>query len=82
MNSLKPRIKNMIVEQLFLPVEPDSISDEAPLMETYDIDSVALFTLAVGLETEFGISMEDVEFSPANFETVNAMAALIESKND
>ena len=71
----------MIVEQLFLPVESDSIADDISLMETYDIDSVALFTLAVGLESEFGISMEDVEFSPANFETVNAMAQLVESKD-
>ncbi len=80
MNNLKSRIKNMIVERLFLPVEPDSIADDASLMETYDIDSVALFELVVGLESEFDISMEDMEFSPANFETVNAMAALIESK--
>ena len=80
MNNLKSRIKTMIVEQLFLPVEPDSIADDAALMETYEIDSVSLFTLAVGLETEFGVSMEDIEFSPANFETVNAMAALVESK--
>ena len=80
MKPLKSRVKAMIVEQLFLPIEPDSIADDASLMEEYDIDSVSLFTLAVGLETEFGISMEDVEFSPANFETVNAMAALIESK--
>lgn len=80
MNSLKSRIKNMIVERLFLPVEPNSIADDASLMETYDIDSVALFELVVGLESEFDISMEDMEFSPDNFETVNAMAALIESK--
>ncbi len=70
----------MIVERLFLPVEPQNIADDAPLMETYDIDSVALFELVVGLESEFGISMEDMEFSPATFETVNSMAALIEEK--
>ena len=80
MKPLKSRIKNMIVERLFLPVAPDSIADDASLMETYDIDSVALFELVVGLEDEFEVSMEDMEFSPANFETVNAMAALIESK--
>ena len=80
MNLLKSRIKSMIVERLFLPIEPNSIADDASLMETYDIDSVALFELVVGLESEFGISMEDMEFSPATFETVNSMAALVEEK--
>ena len=80
MNNLKSRIKTMIVEQLFLPVEPASIGDDVSLMEEYEIDSVSLFTLAVGLESEFDVSMEDTEFSPANFETVNAMAALVEAK--
>ncbi len=82
MNSLKSRIKIMIVERLFLPVEPNAIADDASLMETYDIDSVALFELVVGLESEFGVSMEDMEFSPATFETVNSMAALVEAKQE
>ncbi len=72
----------MIVERLFLPVEPDSIADDASLMETYDIDSVALFELVVGLESEFGVSLEDMEFTPATFETVNSMAALVEEKQE
>ena len=80
MNSLKSRIKTMIVERLFLPVDANAIADDASLMETYDIDSVALFELVVGLESEFGISLEDTEFSPSTFETVNSMAALVESK--
>ena len=80
MNPLKSRIKTMIVERLFLPVDPKTIADDAPLMETYDIDSVALFELVVGLEDDFGVSMEDTEFSPATFETVNSIAALVEAK--
>ena len=40
MNSTKSRIKTMIVERLFLPVDPSAIADDASLMETYDIDSV------------------------------------------
>lgn len=71
----------MIVERLFLPVDPKTIADDAPLMETYDIDSVALFELVVGLEDEFGISMEDLDFSPATFETVDSIAALVESES-
>ena len=79
MNDLKSRIKKMIVERLFLGVEPDTITDDAPLMETFGIDSVALFELAVGLEEEFGISLEDTDLSIDTFRTVNAIAEVVDA---
>lgn len=80
MNDLKLRLKRMIVERLFLPVTPGEIADDAPLMETYDIDSVALFELVVGLEDEFGISLEDADFQISAFQSVNAMADFVSKK--
>ena len=80
MNELKQRIKNMIVERLFLSVKPEDIADDASLMETFGIDSVALCELAVGLEDEFGVSMEDTDFSVDLFRTVNSMAAFLGEK--
>ncbi len=81
MNELKLRLKKMIVERLFLPVAPTEIADDAPLMETYDIDSVALFELVVGLEDEFGISLEDADFQVSAFQSVNSMAAFVSQKS-
>ena len=80
MNELKLRLKKMIVERLFLPVSPTDIADGAPLMETYDIDSVALFELVVGLEDEFGISLEDADFQISAFQSVDAMADFVSKK--
>ena len=77
---LKQRIKRMIVERLFLSVTPGEIADEAPLMDAFGIDSVALFELVVGLEEEFEISMEDADFKIDTFRTVNSIAAFIEEK--
>lgn len=76
----KSQIKKMIVERLFLDVEPDDIGDDAPLMETYGIDSVALFELVVGLEDEFGVVMEDVDFQIDTFKTVNSINTFVEEK--
>ncbi|PQV64981.1 acyl carrier protein [Abditibacterium utsteinense] len=81
MNELKLRLKKMIVERLFLPILPAEIADDAPLMETYDIDSVALFELVVGLEDEFGISLEDADFQVSAFQSVNSMAAFVSQKS-
>ena len=80
MDDLKSQIKKMIVERLFLNVDPAKISDDAPLMETYGIDSVALFELVIGLEEDFGVTMEDVDFQIDTFKTVTSIAAFVEEK--
>lgn len=80
MNDLKSQIKTMIVERLFLNAAPEKIADDAPLMETFGIDSVALFELVVGLEDEFGVVMDDVDFQIDTFHTVNSIAAFVEEK--
>jgi acyl carrier protein len=77
---LKLKIKKMIVERLFLDVEPQDIGDDAPLMETYGIDSVALVELVGGLEDEFGVVMEDVDFQIDTFKNVNSIAAFVQEK--
>lgn len=79
---LKPRLKTMIVERLFLGIEPETIADDAPLMETYGIDSVSLFELVVGLEDEFGVVMEDVDFNIEMFRSVNSIADFVREKQD
>jgi acyl carrier protein len=74
------QIKKMIVERLFLSVPPDDIADDDELMTKYDIDSVRLFEIVIGLEEIFGISFEDDEFSTEAFATVSAISNLVKSK--
>jgi len=80
MEELKPKLKEMIVERLFLNVAPEDIKDDEPLMETHNIDSVALFEVVVGLEEDFEVSMEDDEFSLDLFENVNSIAEFVQKK--
>ena len=72
----------MLVERLFLKQDPEDILDDAPLMETYGIDSVNLFEIVVGLEDEFGISLEEEDFSIEAFATVNSIAELVKRKRE
>ena len=80
MDDLKARIKRMIVERLFLDVTAGEIGDAEPLMETYGVDSVALFELALGLEDEFEIPMDDVDFNIDTFRTVNSIAVFVNER--
>ncbi len=79
-DQLKQQIKEMIVERLFLDADPDAMADDEKLMENYDIDSVNLFEIVVGLEEQFGISFEDEDFSVDLFATVNNLAEYVEQK--
>ncbi len=77
---LKQELKEMIVERLFLDVEPAQMGDNENLMENYEIDSVNLFEIVVGLEESFGISVEDEDFSVDLFATVDSLAEFVEQK--
>ncbi len=77
---LKRELKELIVERLFLKVEPGDIKDDENLMEVYNIDSVNVFELVVGLEEVYGVSFEDEDFDIEAFQTVDSIAALVEAK--
>lgn len=77
---LKQQIKDMIVERLFLKVAPADIPDDGNLMDLYNIDSVNLFEIVVGLEEDFGVSLEDTDFSTETFSTVDNIAAFVDEK--
>ncbi|HEY3417336.1 MAG TPA: acyl carrier protein [Armatimonadota bacterium] len=76
----KQEIKEMVVERLFLRMRPNEIPDDAPLLDTLGIDSVALFELVVGLEDVYGITFEEEEFRLSLFKDVNSIADFVESK--
>ncbi|MGI5817894.1 MAG: acyl carrier protein [Armatimonadota bacterium] len=77
---LKQQIKEMIVERLFLDADPSEIADDENLMENYEIDSVNLFEIVVGLEEQFDISFEDEDFSVDLFATINNLAEYVDQK--
>ena len=77
---LEDELKKLLVERLFLKVAPEEIKDDEPLMETYGIDSVALFELVVGLEEVYGITFEDEEFKLELFATIKSIADYVRSK--
>ena len=79
-DATKQEIKELLVERLFLRVKPEDIPDDAALLDTLGIDSVALFELVVGLEDVYGITFEEDEFRLSLFQNVNSIADFVESK--
>ena len=79
-DDFKQRIKSMMVERLFMAIEPEQIADDKSLVSDYGVDSLNLLELVVGVEEEFGVRIGDTEFRVSNFETVNALADFIRQK--
>ena len=61
--------------------QPDrTIKPDEPLISSGLIDSFSLMDLALFVEDTFGVRIEDTELNADTFDTLNALADLIQSR--
>jgi acyl carrier protein len=77
---LRARIAAILVERLFLSLDPGSIGPEESLTLKYGVDSVRLFDTVVSLEDDFDISFEDEELVLEHFDSLDRMAGKVREK--
>ncbi len=78
--AIEAKLKEMIVERLFLPVAAQDIATGASLVDAYGVDSVCLLELVVGLEEAFGVVIEDGDFDVRNFISVAALRDFVRAR--
>lgn len=78
--SIEQTVKELMVERLFLKMQPEDITDGTLLMEDLGVDSVSVFEIVVGLEEVYGISFEDEEFRIETFRTPRSIADYVRGK--
>ncbi len=78
--TIEAKLKEMIVERLFLKVAPADIQTDASLIDAYGVDSVCLLELVVGLEEAFGVVIEDGDFDVRNFISVAALRNFVKAR--
>ncbi|MBO4513391.1 MAG: acyl carrier protein [Victivallales bacterium] len=79
MEDIRKQIKELLVERLFLDIEPQSIEDEKPLAE-YGVDSFLLLEMIVAMEEQFGVTFEQSEITAEVLKSVGSLARLVEGK--
>jgi acyl carrier protein len=81
-NSLKERIKNLMVENLMLQLTAAEISDDLPLFGpgSLGLDSVDALQLVVALDKNFGLKIRDPEAAREILRNVNTMAEAVQQK--
>jgi acyl carrier protein len=78
---LKARVRQMLVDNLMLQVQPDEITDELPLFgEGLGLDSVDALQIVVALDKNFGLKIKDAEMARGVLKNVNSIAAAIQAK--
>jgi acyl carrier protein len=82
MSSVKEQLKAVILKSLRITdLTPADLRDDQPLFSgELEIDSIDVLQLVMEIERHFGIKLVQENFSQKNLESVNALAAIIESK--
>lgn len=77
--SLRTQLKALIVEELLLQMEAESISDTQPLFGPggLGLDSVDALQLVVALEKRFGLKIPDAQAAREVLQSVSTMAEAI-----
>jgi acyl carrier protein len=82
MDSLQGQIKQLLVRRLKLERDPATIGDDEPLFgpEGLGLDSIDALELVLGLEQEFGVSIDDQQVGSQVLSTVNSIVQFIAEK--
>jgi acyl carrier protein len=74
-------VTQVIVSSLGIEDRAASLTASTPLFgEMPELDSLGVVELAAALETQFGLVIDDDDFTGDVFETVGSLAEFIESK--
>jgi acyl carrier protein len=73
-------IERFIVDELLLGDSNTRIDPDESLISRGVLDSLALLRLIAFIEEQFGVTVNDDEVIPDNFETVNEIKSFIDKK--
>ncbi|MBR1031496.1 acyl carrier protein [Bradyrhizobium liaoningense] len=78
MNSTEDRLKDILIEDLFIELAKDRILPTASLRQDLGVDSLGFVELKDQVEKRFNIVISEDEFTPENFSTISSLAGLID----
>jgi acyl carrier protein len=79
MTTTEQALSKFVTEQILSDATHEELPVDFALIENGVLDSLGLQQLVSFLEREFDIELDDDDLVPENFETIGAIAKLIES---
>lgn len=79
MAEMEQGLKELIVERLFLDIDPAEIQNDVELVD-YGVDSFLLLELIVAIEEMFEVKFEQADITSETLKSVSTLAELIRGK--
>lgn len=73
-------IRTYIAEEILYSKNGYGYPDKASFLEEGIIDSTSVLDLVLFVEEKFGITVDDEEITPENFDSVSQLAAFVRQK--
>jgi acyl carrier protein len=77
---IKEKIRTYIAENILFSSNGFPHSDDTSFLDNGIIDSMNILELVVFIEENFGITVEDADLTPDNFDSIDRMAEYIGQK--
>ena len=81
MSSIEERIRDYIAENILFSDNGYPYPDDTSFLEEGIVDSMGIMELVMLVDEGFGITVEDEEVIPDNFDSVSRLAAYIRLKS-
>lgn len=80
-DSIKSKLKEIIIEDLNVNIAPDEIRDDISLYEDgIGLDSISIVNFIVTIEKRFDMKFGENEITARLFSNINSLAEFIENK--
>lgn len=76
----KKKIRDFLAENFLFSSNGFYLDDDASFLEEEIVDSTGVMELVLFVEDTFGITVDDGEIVPENFDSVNQLVAYLERK--
>jgi acyl carrier protein len=72
------KLRNMIVNDLYVEIEPEKIGLDDGLRTVVGLDSIGFVELRVLCEQRFNVEISDEDYTPENFTSIRLLSGLID----
>ncbi|MEQ8705806.1 MAG: acyl carrier protein [Phaeodactylibacter sp.] len=80
MENFKTQLREYLLNDLSLPLQPDELQDDTLLVSDRIMDSISSLMLVEYLEKNFAINFEPHEVSAENLDSINIIEAFVNEK--
>ncbi|MDA8389465.1 MAG: acyl carrier protein [Gammaproteobacteria bacterium] len=80
MTDIKSNVRAYISENFLMGLKDSVINDDTSFLDIGIIDSTGVIELITYLEESYGITVEDVEMTPENLDSLSAIESYISRK--